>query len=170
MKTMTRLLVLWLLNERSSYGYEIKKALSDDDIAFWFALDDASIYSALRTLTKHGHAVEVGVEQDGHRPKRTRYAITPAGRQQYRQLLLDALSTPVLPVAAIDVALAARGDLDPTEVGQALAKRAKTLNEMAAGIEAARPGTPSPEIARRNLALVESELDWLAGLDQSTIT
>ena len=167
---MTRLLVLWLLSERSSYGYEIKKALSDDATAFWFSLDDASIYSALRTLTKHGHTKEVGTERTGRRPTRTRYAITPQGRRYYRQLLIDALATPSLPVSTIDIALAAQGDLDTTAVGEALAKRAKSLDEMATGIETARPGTPSTEIANRNLALVKAEQAWLAALDQSTIT
>lgn len=167
---MARLLVLWLLSERSSYGYEIKKALSDEATAFWFSLDDASIYSALRTLTKHGHTKEVGTERDGRRPRRTRYAITPQGRRYYRQLLIDALATPSLPVAAIDIAMAAQGDLDATAVGEALARRAKSLDEMAERIDAVRPGTPSAEIAARNLTLVEAERAWLAALDQSSIT
>ena len=167
---MARLLVLWLLTERSSYGYEIKKALSDEATAFWFSLDDASIYSALRTLTKHGHIDEVGTEQQGRRPPRTRYAITPQGRRYYRQLLIDALATPSLPVSSIDVALAARGDLDATAVSEALSRRAKSLDEMAARIEALRPGTPSLEIAARNLALVDAERAWLAALDQTRIT
>lgn len=167
---MARLLVLWLLSERSSYGYEIKKALSDDATAFWFSLDDASIYSALRTLTKHGHAREVGSEQDGRRPPRTRYAITAKGRRHYRQLLVEALATPSLPIAAVDVALAARGDLDATAVSEALSRRAKALDDLVDGIERARPGTPSPEIAKRNLAIVQAERAWLATLDQSSIT
>ncbi len=167
---MARLLVLWLLSERSSYGYEIKKSLSDDTTAFWFSLDDASIYSALRTLTKHGFTREVGVEKQGGRPPRTRYAITAEGRRYYRQLLNEALSTPSLPVAAIDIALAARGDLDAASVGTALARRAKSLEELTARIEANRSGSPSPEIASRNLAIVRAEQAWLASLDQSTIT
>ena len=61
---MARLLVLWLLSERSSYGYEIKKALGGQGTALWFRLDDASIYSALRTLTKHGQLnVTIGEER-----------------------------------------------------------------------------------------------------------
>lgn len=167
---MARLLVLWLLSERSSYGYEIKRALSDETTGFWFSLEDASIYSALRTLTKHGHTKELGTEQQGRRPPRTRYAITAKGRRHYRQLLIDALATPSLPVSAVDIALAARGDLDATAVSEALARRTKSLDEMAAGIERARPGTPSAEIVTRNLALVNAERAWLATLDQSAIT
>lgn len=166
---MTRLLVLWILSERTSYGYEIKKALSDDAMDVWFGLDDASIYSALRTLTKHGHTKEIGTEQVGGRPTRTRYAITAAGRRYYRQLLLESMATPKLPVAAIDVALAAQGDLDPAAVSDALAQRAKALDEMAATMERARRGAPSVAIPDRNLAIIEAEQTWLATLDHATI-
>lgn len=167
---MARLLVLWLLSERSSYGYEIKKALSDESTAFWFSLNEASIYSALRTLTKYGHADEIGTERDGNRPSRTRYAITAQGRRHYRELLIKALAEPALPVGPIDVALAARGDLEPTAVSEALAQRAKSLHELAARIEQHRPGTPSQAIADRNSRVVEAERAWLADLDQSTVT
>lgn len=167
---MARLLVLWLLSERSCYGYEMKKALSDESTRFWFALDDASIYSVLRTLTKHGYAEAVGVEQEGARPRRTRYAITGEGRRHYRELLVEALSTPVRPIGPIDIALAARGDLPATEVGMALAERAKRLDRTATRIREHRRGAPSPAIADRNLAIVEAERAWLATLDQATIT
>ncbi len=167
---MVRLLVLWLLSERSSYGYEIKKALSDDAMDFWFSVDDGSIYSALRTLTKRGYIIEVGTEQPGRRPRRTRYAITADGRRYYRQLLEEALAVPTLPVGPIDVALAARGDLDSSAISEALSRRAKALDDLAAGIEAAAPGTPSAQIAVRNLAIVNAERTWLAELDHKTIS
>ncbi len=167
---MARLLVLWLLNERSMYGYEIKKSLSDSSMAFWFGLDDASVYSVLRTLTKHGHAREVRVEQEGNRPVRTRFAITASGRRHYRRLLTDALTAAPLPVAPIDVALAARGDLDATAVSAALAERLKRLSELEAAITDHRPSSPSDALVDRNLAVVRAERTWLAQLDQSTIT
>lgn len=167
---MVRMLVLWLLSERPAHGYEIKKALADDATAFWFSVDDASIYSALRTLTKHGYTRELGTEQEGRRPPRMRYAITPAGRNYYRELLIEALATPALPVAAVDVALAARGDLNSGDVSQALSQRAKALDELLAGITAAERGAPSPEIASRNRAILEAERRWLSNLDHATIT
>ena len=167
---MARLLILWLLAERPLTGYEIKKALTDDGMRFWFELEDGSIYSALRTLTKHGHTEIVGTEQEGNRPQRTRYRITATGRRHYRQLLIDALRTPVLPVAPIDVALAARGDLDSTAVTEALAARTKTLHELSDDIDARRSAAPSSALVDRNQALVQAELDWIAHLDHRTAT
>jgi DNA-binding PadR family transcriptional regulator len=167
---MARLLVLWILSERACHGYEIKKALSDEGTAFWFGLDDTSIYSALRTLVKLGYAREVGTERDGARPPRTRYEITPDGRAHYRDLLVEALATPRLPTAPIDVALAANGDLDETTVRDALARRAAALEELEAGIRRSAQAAPSPQIAARNAALVDAERAWLADLDPTHIT
>ena len=76
-------------------------------MAFWFGLADTSIYSALRTLAKHGHVRQVGVEQPGSRPPRTRYEITASGRRRYAELLVDAIETVRLPVEPFDIALAA---------------------------------------------------------------
>ena len=167
---MARLLTLWLLAERPLTGYEIKKALTDDGMRFWFGLEDGSIYSVLRTLTKHGHAEIVATEQHGNRPTRTRYRITAAGRRHYRELLVEALATPALPVAAIDVALAAGGDLDPTVVGEALATRTKALHELLADAEAHRNASPASIIVDRNVALLSAELDWLARTDDRSAT
>lgn len=167
---MARLLVLWLLSEHAMHGYQIKKALSDNGIAFWFALEDASIYSVLRTLTKNGYAEELPREQSGRRPPRTKYRITRSGRRYYRGLLTEALARPTMPVAPIDVALAARGDLDPNVVSQSLAARTKSLQVLKAQMESARKAAPAAALVDRNLALVRAELTWLGQLDQSTIT
>ncbi len=158
---MSRLLVLWLLAERSSYGYEIKKSLTDVGMAFWFALEDASIYSALRTLVRNGYAVEVGIEQDPGRPQRTRYAITPAGRRHYQELLQSAASTVLLPVSGVDVVLAAQGDLSESELGNALETRKTGLLALLAGIDRERAACPHPAIADRNHAIARAELRWL---------
>ncbi len=167
---MAPLLVLWILRERSSYGYEIKRALTDGGMAFWFGLADTSIYSALRTLAKHGHVREVGVEQAGSRPPRTRYAITPSGKQHYASLLVEAIETVRLPIAPIDVVLAARGDLDDTTVVAALDRRAAAIAELRAEIEQRRRAAPSDAIADRVLAHLDADADWLGQLDPSSIT
>jgi DNA-binding PadR family transcriptional regulator len=167
---MARLLVLWILSERSAYGYEIKKALTDQGMAFWFGLEDASVYQVLRTLVRHGHAREVGIEQEGARPPRTRYALTPAGRRHYTDLLVRAARQVSLPIAGIDVVLAAQGDLDRGELDDALTERTQALRRLREQIGTARPACPHPAIADRTLALVDAELAWLDDLDLDRIT
>lgn len=167
---MAPLLVLWILRERSSYGYEIKRALTDGGMAFWFGLADASIYSALRTLEKHGHIREVGVEQSGSRPRRTRYAITASGKRHYADLLVEAIETVRAPIGPIDVALAARGDLDAETVNAALGRRAAAIAELRSEVEQRRPASPSPAIADRIIAHLDADAAWLSRLDPSSIT
>lgn len=167
---MARLLVLWILSERACYGYEIKKALTDRGMAFWFGLEDASVYQVLRTLTRHGHAREVGVEQPGARPPRTRYALTGSGRRHYAELLHRAGGTVALPVAPVDVVLAARGDLDADEVADVLATRADALRRLRREIDEHRTACPHPAIADRSAALVDAELAWLTDLAPDLLT
>ncbi len=156
---MTRLLVLWLLSERPLYGYEITRSLSDSGMRFWFPVEEASIYSVLRTLERNGYAVEHMEGADTGRPRR-RYSLTAAGRAYYRELLRAALAEP-LPVAApVEIALAASGDLDEREVEELLERRAGTLRDQLELIAQHARSAPDGEIVRRRRALVAAELDW----------
>ena len=47
---MARLLVLWLLAEGPLHGYRIQKILGDPGLAFWFRVEDASIFTRLRSM------------------------------------------------------------------------------------------------------------------------
>ena len=82
---MTRLLILWLLAEGPLHGYRVQKILGDPGLAFWFRVEDASIYAMLRSLVKQGLARIIGEERQGQRPSRTVYRITPAGRNALRR-------------------------------------------------------------------------------------
>ena len=163
---MTRLLVLWLLAERPRYGYEITKGLSDSGMRFWFAVEEASIYSVLRTLTRNGHAVEQAVERaDTGRP-RVRYALTPAGRDYYADLLRTALSQPTGVASVVDVAMAAGGDLDEVEVDELLDLRAGALTELRDQLEGQVRSAPAAGIVDRRRALLDAELAWLRARKQ----
>lgn len=165
---MTRLLVLWLLSERPLYGYEITRSLSDSGMRFWFAVEEASIYSVLRTLARNGYAVEQVEDGDTGRPRR-RYTITAAGRAYHRELLREALADPVLRADPVDVALAASADLTPGEVRDLLAQRAATLRALLVGIERNARAAPDEAIVRRRRALAAAELAWLETHQETTI-
>lgn len=167
---MARLLVLWLLNERPMHGYQIKKALTDDGMAFWFQLEDASIYSVLRTLAKKGFATEQSDQTIETGRPRTVYRITPEGRAYYRSLLSDALAAPPSTVGPVDVALSAQGDLDPTTISESLAARGKRLREKIDQMERNRRAAPSSAMVDRNLAVTRAEAEWLDQLDHSSVT
>ena len=65
-------------------------------------MERGSVYAVLRTLVKEAHVREERTEREGRRPERTVFAITPAGRRHYRELLRRAWSE--IPVFASAVA------------------------------------------------------------------
>jgi DNA-binding PadR family transcriptional regulator len=157
-----RLLVLWLLAEQAMHGYGIKRALTDGALRLWFVVEDASIYSLLRTLVKQGHAQAIGVEREGDRPERTRYAITPQGRAHYADLLERAFAEPDSAASPIQVALAALPDIGNERLLPALRARRRALRERLAECRRQRASAPDPAMADRTLALTRAELAWLA--------
>lgn len=158
---ITRLVILWLLSESARHGYQIKRILSDPGLQFWFPIEFGSIYSVLRSLEKEGHAREAAVERAGRRPRRTRYAITPKGRQYFAALLREAWVRPARPTQPIDLALAATAELVDVELPQLLAARRAALTERLAEIDRIRRSAPSGEMAERARVLTEAELQWL---------
>lgn len=157
---MVRLLILWLLSERPLHGYRIKKILEDGGLAFWYPVEFASIYSALRTLAKEGWVIEEETEREGGRPPRTRYRITPSGRDHYRELLRRAWSEAPHHRHPIDVACAAGGDLEDREVLELLQRRAANLVIRSGEIDAAERASPSWLLVERARRLTAAEADW----------
>jgi DNA-binding PadR family transcriptional regulator len=159
---LVRLLVLWLLAEQPMHGYGIKRALADGALRLWFSVEDASIYSLLRTLVKQGHVQAMGVERQGERPQRSLYAITPQGRAHYVDLLERAWAEPDDAGSPIQAALAARPDIGHERLLPALRARHRALRERLAECRRQRAAAPDPAMVDRTLALTRAELAWLA--------
>ena len=157
---LTRLLILWLLSEQPQHGYSIRRSLSDSGLSFWFPIEDASIYSSLRTLTSQGWAKELGVEQEGNRPQRTRYAITPEGRTEYERLLKLALTTLEPPAGMISMALAATADLSEQDLRDGIQQRIQELKTRLEQLQQLARASPSRWMVERETVLVTAELEW----------
>src|SRR5687768_5173771 len=122
-----RLLILWLLSEGPFHGYGLKRAITDGGMAFWFPIEDASIYSALRTLLKRGHVKVAAEEREGNRPERTTYAITREGRAEYARLLEGALASLDPPASALCASLCAEPDFKEGAFQRGLEARSAAL-------------------------------------------
>ncbi|SKC02532.1 PadR family transcriptional regulator, regulatory protein PadR [Lachnospiraceae bacterium] len=76
-------IILYLLSEAPSYGYEISKkirALSEDK----YMIKETTLYSAFNRMEKNGY-IESYSEIAENGKKRTYYRITGAGTQYYRE-------------------------------------------------------------------------------------
>jgi len=155
-----RLLILWLLTEGPMHGYGIKRILTGDGLNFWFPVEDASIYSALRTLLKQGLVRSAGKGRHGARPRHERFAITPAGRREYGRLLPLALAGVSPPEGAVNAALAAEHDFPQGGVDAALRQREQVVAARLQMLDAAARATPSALMVERERALLQAELQW----------
>ena len=86
-----RLLVLWLLDNESMSGYDIKQMLQTMDAKRWGGVLIGSIYYALKKLEKNGYICVTDMEQAQYRPRVT-YSITQKGKKYLRTLIYDSLT------------------------------------------------------------------------------
>jgi DNA-binding PadR family transcriptional regulator len=156
---LTRLLVLWLLSEGPLHGYRIRRVLRDDSMGFWFAVEDASIYSMLRTLVREGRAREAEEEREGKRSRRL-YAITREGRAHLRDLVRRAIREPATGGDLLDAALAARSEIDEAEVPALLEARLAALRERLARLERVAAGAPDAAMGERARLRLRAEVRW----------
>lgn len=160
---LTRLLILWLLSEGPLHGYRIRRMLSDDGFAAWLRIDDASIYSMLRTLTKEAlvHAVAPPATTGPGPAPKAAFRITPKGRRHYAELLSAAWREPLALAQPIALALAAQADLESARLRALLDERVSVLQGQRGRLLAARAAAPHAALVDRGLALIDAELAWL---------
>jgi DNA-binding PadR family transcriptional regulator len=167
----TRLVILGLLRERPLYGYEIKQII-EEQMGDWTNIAFGSIYFALKKLAEEGCVEQVAVEQEGNRPSRTIYRLTPAGRDEFVRSLRALWREPERQFYAIDVGLAFMDALPRPEILGYLQARIAGLEGALAHIDAhraeqiARPEVPAAAAAvfDHALAHTRAELGWLRGV------
>ena len=90
-------IILYLLLDRPSYGYEISKQIkliSEEK----YVIKETTLYSAFTRLEKNGYITSFSSNDNASGKRRTYYQITDAGREYYRmkceewKLTLDVVS------------------------------------------------------------------------------
>lgn len=96
-------------------------------------LKKPTVYALLDRLVAGGH-ISVQTEQEGNRPVRKVYTLTPTGRALFDELLRENLATPELGTGAGDVGLMFLHYLPP---GEAVACLRQRLDRLDAALAAA---------------------------------
>lgn len=81
-------IILYLLLDKPSYGYEISKqikSLSEEK----YVIKETTLYSAFNRMEKNGYIESFNDEDMSNGKKRTYYRITDAGRQYYRDKCVE---------------------------------------------------------------------------------
>lgn len=166
-------MVLGLLTQAPMHGYEIQKALEVSRADVWADVLPGSIYHALKKLTAEGLLEIHATEQTGFRQKAI-YAITEAGRLEFKRLLRQAWTVPpkAFPTG-LYTAMTFLGALPPEEVLPGLMAQTAALREEIAQWNAAEAlkAPHLPDYARLMFANgrehLEADLRLLEALEAS---
>ena len=83
----TETIILAILKDRDSYGYEILKTITEKGRGY-FDIKDATVYVAFKRMERDGLiSTYWGTEED--RARRKYYSITPAGRRYYEDKIRE---------------------------------------------------------------------------------
>jgi DNA-binding PadR family transcriptional regulator len=113
-------------NLGQAHGYQVRRELLTWRADAWAHVAPASIYQALRTLTKHGLVEEVGTESGGG-PERTVYRLAPDGETEFFHLVRTAVSDPTDTLDELSAAFGFLHLLPRGEVAALLDHRVRAL-------------------------------------------
>ncbi len=103
MKSYQELVILGLLKEGPKHGYQIKKLLKNV-LGVFTSFESTSIYYPLKNLEEKGY-LKKETSQEGLRPQKYIYKITPKGEERLNKLLLDNFLSLHRPFVNVDLSL-----------------------------------------------------------------
>jgi DNA-binding PadR family transcriptional regulator len=163
-------LVLALLAEGETHGYEIQRLVHNRGFRFWTKLQRSSIYNALTLLERQG-LISAHVTA-GEGPDRKVYRITKSGTARLRMEGARHLSDPAHPRSEIDLGIYALPFLSKAQATKAFAEclghmraRRAFLKERLAWCRARKLRVPALAFERPLLAL-DAEIGWLERVAQ----
>ncbi len=154
------LLLLGFLRRSNMHGYRLNEFI-ERDMGERIDLKKPTAYFLLEKMAKMGWITEHS-DQEGNRPPRRVYQITPEGEAQFQRLLRENLASHLPATFAGDIGLAFADTLD---VDEALALLAERRRALVADLEEAR-ATPEHAgalqfIIQHRIVHLEAELRWL---------
>ena len=171
------LLVLSLVAEKPTYGYDIKQFLSTTYLSNCTSISTPHIYAVLKRLQGRG-LIRADEERVGNMPPRTVYTMTDQGRTELERLLVEEEGLADQRIFFdFDTVLAALGRRPRLQTDRALAVVRRRLSNVESQLaecqtawDCASAREPLPEVARaichHRRAYLESELRWLRELSE----
>jgi DNA-binding PadR family transcriptional regulator len=163
--------VLACLYERPMHPYEVALTLRTRAKHESIRLNYGSLYGVVEGLEKRGLIVVRETIQDGRRPPRTVYEITPSGEQELVDWLSELLSTPVKEYLQFEAGISLMPVLAPEEIVRLLGQRSEALESRLAQLRGSQSGARGAALPRLFVLedeylerLCQAELDWVRGL------
>lgn len=156
-----KLLLLGLLRTGSMHGYQLNDFI-ESTLATCVQIKRPTAYYVLNKMQADGWVEEME-EQEGNRPPRRIYSITPAGEAAFQELLRQNLASYELAQFTGDVGLAFLGEVPVEEGLDLLQQRRDLIQDYLTQTRAIplHPGSLQLTIEHQ-LRHLTAELDWLA--------
>jgi DNA-binding PadR family transcriptional regulator len=157
------LLLLGLLRSQDMHGYQLHEAI-DGHLGMGVQLTKPTAYRLLSNMAEDGW-VTFREEQEGNRPPRRVYAITPKGEVAFQRLLRENLANYQPSDFTCQIGLAFLDELSPEEALPLLHRRHVGMEEL---IESTRAHGEHPGslqlMLERQVHLLVAELQWLESI------
>jgi DNA-binding PadR family transcriptional regulator len=155
------LLLLGLLRRREMHGYQLSDFM-ETHLAMFFDIKKATAYNLLGKMEERGW-VTSHEEQEGKRPPRRVYAITPAGEALFQELLRAALPEYRRAAYPGNVPFLFMDALPEEELEDLLDQRRETIRERMVALETHLDHVGHP-LFDHQLLVLKAELEWVNGL------
>jgi DNA-binding PadR family transcriptional regulator len=154
------LLLLGLLRSQDMHGYQLHEAI-DSHLGMGVQLTKPTAYRLLSNMAEDGW-VTFREEQEGNRPPRRVYAITPQGEVAFQRLLRESLASYQPSEFTCHIGLAFLDQLSPEEALPLLHRRRAVMEELLESTQAhgEHPGSLQLMLERQ-VYLLAAELEWL---------
>ncbi len=160
---------LALLAEHEMHPYEMYQLMLRRREDRVINVSAGSLYRAVERLASDQLISASGVERAGHRPERTVYAITDAGREALRETLAEMLSTHVNEFPQFPVAIREVRNLPAPDVARLLRGRLAEISDSIQFMDAALDRIAEKALARHFVldvhyarAMLDAEAHWIA--------
>lgn len=162
------IILLGLLNENPTHGYEIKKQIKKI-LSLFAGIDFKSIYYPLRLLEKKGLILK-HIDKQGNRPERFVYELTSKGKARFNKLLSDSFLNFRRPQFSLDLSLYFLNDVRPEIAKRRLRARMLILKRLSAKLSQMiisltdKQASPLGRILEHNLQMIRAETGFLSSL------
>lgn len=155
-----RLLLLGLLRREEMHGYRLHEFI-DRELTFCSDLKKPTAYYLLNKMTTEGWITEE-TAQEGNRPPRKVYSITPAGEAAFQLLLRENVASFIPSHFPGDTGIAYLDALPPAEAVELLHQRRAQLQQAQAKTGAVPAHGGSLEwVVEHQRCHLAAEADWL---------
>jgi DNA-binding PadR family transcriptional regulator len=164
---LKKTLVMGILLDGPRHGYEINKLIRGS-MQKAFELNPASTYYTLEKLEKE-KLVRRTNTQDGNRPMKYVYSLTPEGKAEFMRLLSDSLTKEQEPIFPIDLGLVFLNRLPSADARAIMESRIARFKSRLAEMEALREKGLEPQggdvpnhgwFLDHKIAHLRAEIDW----------